>query len=86
MSGRTQPRRWTREDILAEGVRTDGLTACEIVYGYSKTKAYEVLRTGDVDFPLIPKRGPSGKWTQYVVPTKAILDLLGLDGEPAGVA
>lgn len=82
MSARTQTRRWSREDVLSLGVRTDGLTACEIVYGFSRTKAYEVLAAGDVDFPVIARRGPNGGRTRYIVPTKAILDLLGLEGDP----
>jgi hypothetical protein len=68
---------WTEERIRALGVRTEGVIACEIIYGDRRTKAYERLRAGDVDFPVI-KRG-----RRYIVPTAAILGLLGLGGDRA---
>jgi len=71
---------WTREQIEALGVRTDGVTACRIVYGTSRTKSYELLRSGAVDFKLI--KVPGAKNT-YVVPVSSILRILdGQDSEP----
>lgn len=69
---------WTEEEVRALGVRLDGKTACNIVYGDSATKAYERLRAGDVDFPVL-RRG-----RYYVVPAAAVLRLLGLTGEGDG--
>lgn len=63
---------WTEERIRACGVRMSGVAAVQAVYGYGSTKAYEMLAAGDVDFPVI-RRGRS-----WVVPTAAVLELLGL--------
>lgn len=71
------PNVWTEERIRALGVRTDGVTACEIVYGIAKAGAYQRLRAGEVDFPVL-RRG-----RRYIVPTKAILVLLGLEAPAA---
>jgi hypothetical protein len=69
---------WTDAEIRALGVRTDGVTACEIVYGVGRTKAYELLRSGNVDFKVIQVPGTR----RFVVPTSQILALL--DEAPAG--
>lgn len=61
---------WTAEQVRALGVRCDGVTACEIVYGVRRTKAYELLGRGEVDFPVI-RRGRT-----FVVPVAALLRLL----------
>lgn len=66
---------WTEERIRACGVRMDGVNAVQAVYGYGRTKAYELLASGEVDFPVI-RRGR--KW---VVPTAAVLRVLHLDGK-----
>lgn len=66
---------WTLEDIQAFGVTVPGTKACAIVYHVGTTKALELLKRGEVDFPVL-RRGRS-----YVVPTSAILELLGLADE-----
>lgn len=66
---------FTEEEIRAYGVRMPGVAACKIVYGVGRTRAYEMLRSGEHDFPVL-KRGRS-----YVVPTSAVLKLLGLTHE-----
>lgn len=66
---------WTEERIRACGVRMDGVDAVAAVYGYGERKAYSMLQTGDVDFPII-RRG-----RRYIVPTSAVLKLLCV-GEP----
>jgi len=63
---------WTEADIHALGVRTDGMTACRIVYGVGRTRAYEILRSGEADFRVIKVPGSN----RYVVPTSEILRLL----------
>lgn len=65
-------RAWTGSDIHALGVRTDLVTACSIVYGCGRTKAYELLAQNELDFPVL-KAG-----NRYVVPTAPLLLLLGL--------
>lgn len=67
---------WTAEAIRALGVRTDGVTACAIAYGVGRTKAYELLRSGQVDFRVIRVPGTN----RFVVPTSELLRLLELDG------
>lgn len=67
---------WTEEQVRELGVRTDGVTACSIAYGDGRTKAFERLRSGDVDFRVL-KRGRS-----YIVPVADLLKLLGLDDSP----
>lgn len=63
----------TEAEIRSCGVTMDGLTACRAVYGVSRTKAYQLLRSGKVDFP-VRKAG-----NRFVVPTSAVLRLLGLE-------
>lgn len=70
---------WTAESIRALGARTDGVTACSIVYGVGRTKAYELLRSGAVDFKIIRVPGTN----RYVVPVSSILRVLGEDAENA---
>lgn len=67
---------WTPAALRGLGVRTDGVTACKIVYGVGRTKAYELLRSGQVDFKVI--RVPGAK-NQYVVPVSELIRVLGLD-------
>lgn len=69
----------TEEEIRSYGVRMDGVTACRIVYGVGRTRAYEMLRTGDHDLPVL-KAG-----RKYVVPTSAVLRLLEVE-QPHGDA
>jgi hypothetical protein len=66
---------WTEEEIRALGVRTDLVTACAIVYGVSRTTAYERFRRGELHFPAL-RLGH-----RVVVPVRPLLELLGL--EPA---
>lgn len=61
---------WTEERIRDCGVRMDGVNAVAAVYGYGPRKAYSMLQSGDVDFPVI-RRG-----RKYIVPTSAVLRLL----------
>lgn len=68
---------FTAEEIRALGVRMHAVTACQIVYDVGRTRAYEMLRDGDHDLPVLR----SGR--KYVVPTSAVLRLLGLNGEPS---
>jgi hypothetical protein len=76
--GRVSRRKqWTADDIRALGVRMDGVTACEIVYGVGRTTAYELLGRREVDFPVL-RRGKS-----WIVPTSAVLSLLRVEGEQA---
>ena len=63
---------WTEADVVALGVRCDGLTAVQIVYGVGRTRAYEILRSGVTDFRVI--RVPNSN--RYVVPTSEIVRLL----------
>ncbi|MEY9909777.1 hypothetical protein ABIA35_006020 [Catenulispora sp. MAP12-49] len=63
---------WTEADIRALGVRTDGVTAVQLVYGVGRTRAYEILRSGVTDFRVIKVPGSN----RYVVPTSEILRLL----------
>lgn len=64
---------WTEADIRALGARTDGVTACSIVYNTGRTKSYELLRRPeDLDFRVIRVPGSN----RYVVATSEILRLL----------
>lgn len=73
-------RTWTTGEIRALGVRTDGVTACKIVYGVGRTKAYELLRSGQADFKVI--KVPGTKTNRYVVPVSELLRVLSLDEKP----
>lgn len=63
---------WTWAMIYALGVRTDLVTACSIVYGCGRTKAYEMLAAGKLDFPVL-RAG-----NRVVVPMAPVLELLGI--------
>ena len=71
------PAVWTADQIRSLGVRVDGVTACRIVYGVGRTKSYELLRSGQVDFKLIKVPGSN----RYVVPVSSILRLLADDAD-----
>lgn len=64
---------WSPEEVQALGVRTDLVTACSIVYGCGRTKAYELYDRDELDFPTL-RAG-----NRIVVPTAPIRALLGLD-------
>jgi hypothetical protein len=68
-------RTWTEADVRALGVRCDLVTACAVVYGCGRTKAYELLHTNELDFPVL-KAG-----ARYVVAVAHLLRLLGLSAE-----
>lgn len=73
----------TRDEILARGVRIDGLTAVRWIYGVGRTKGYELLRSGMLDFKVI--RVP-GRRESYIVPTSEVLRVLGLQDTLAETA
>lgn len=69
-----QPRRtWTAEEVRALGVRTDLITACQIVYGAGKNRAREMYHAGQLDFPTLRV----GR--RIVVPVAPLLELLGIN-------
>lgn len=61
---------WTEEQVRALGVRTDLATACSIVYGVGKSRAWELFHNNELDFPAF-KKGRS-VW----VPVAPLLKLL----------
>ena len=63
---------WTEAEIRALGVRTDGVTAMEILYGVGRTKAYTLLRSGAAGVKVIRVPGTN----RFVVPTSSILRAL----------
>ena len=69
-------RSWAPGEVRALGVRTDLVTACEIAYGAKRTKAYELFRPGQLDFPAVR----SGN--RVVVPVAALCRFLGFELEP----
>lgn len=69
----TARRVWTAADVIALGVRCDGLTAVQIVYGVGRTRGYEILRSGEAGFRVIKVPGSN----RYVVPTVEVLRALG---------
>ena len=71
---------WTEADVRGLGVRTDLETACSVVLGVGRTRAYELLRAGELPFPVLRV----GR--RVAVPTAPLLRLLGLDGDPERVA
>ncbi|RBY95065.1 DNA-binding protein [Blastococcus sp. TBT05-19] len=68
---------WTPDEVRCLGVRTDLVTACEIAYGARRTKAYELFRRGELDFPAV-RVG-----SRVVVPVAALCRFLGIDLEKA---
>src|SRR6266550_7142150 len=73
----TDTKTWTAEQVLALGVRTDLVTACRIVYGVGKNKAWEMFHAGELDFPALR----CGR--RVVCPTAPLRALLGLTREAA---
>ena len=75
MTAATRPTRqaWTLDDVKALGLRTDLVTACQIVYGCGKNKSWEMFHAGELDFPAIRV----GR--RVVCPTRPLLKLLGLE-------
>ena len=67
---------WTPEAVRSLGVRTDLVTACEIAYGAKRTKAYELFRRGELDFPAVRVGN------RVIVPISALCQFLGIDLEP----
>jgi hypothetical protein len=68
---------WTRDQVLALGTRTDLTTACAVVYGVGKNKAWELFHADQLDFPALRV----GR--RVVVPTAPLLRLLGLEDAAA---
>lgn len=75
MGASTLPRKtWSEAEVRDLGVRTDGVTACNIVYGVQRTVAHRMLRNGEcTDFRVLRV----GR--RYVVPVVDILRALGLN-------
>ena len=69
----TRNRTWTTDEVRALGVRTDLVTACRILYGCGKNRAWELYHAGQLDFPALR----CGR--RVVVPTAPLRALLGLD-------
>lgn len=67
---------WTPAEVRMLGVRTDLVTACEIAYGAKRTKAYELFRRGELDFPAVRVGN------RVVVPVSALCQFLGIELEP----
>jgi hypothetical protein len=57
MSGAPPSPAWTVEQVRALGTRTDLVTACKIVYGCGKNKAWEMYHAGELPFPTLPRCG-----------------------------
>ncbi|KQS66255.1 hypothetical protein ASG41_13100 [Modestobacter sp. Leaf380] len=70
------PEPWTPERLRALGVRTDLVTACDAAYGAKRTKAYELFRRGELDFPAVRVGN------RVVVPVASLCRFLGLELEP----
>lgn len=68
---------WTADEVRALGVRTDLVTACQIVYGCGKNRAWELYHARALDFPALR----CGR--RVVVPVAPLLTLLGID-QPGG--
>ena len=64
---------WTVDEIKALGVRTDLVTACAILYGCGKNRAWEMYHAGELAFPTL-KVG-----RRVVVPTSHLHRLLGIE-------
>ena len=68
---------WSVDDIRSLGVRVDLVTACQIVVGCGKTRAWELFHRGELPFPALRV----GR--KVVVPTAHLMKLLGLDEHQA---
>lgn len=68
---------WTPDEVRALGVRTDLVTACQIVYGCGKNRAWEMHKAGELPFPAL-KVG-----RRVVVPVQPLIKLLGLEESEA---
>ncbi|MGI5179558.1 DNA-binding protein [Dactylosporangium sp. CA-152071] len=67
--------RWTRERLIALGVRTDLVTAGAAL-GIGRTTAHALARRGEFPVPVL-RLG-----NKYVVPTAPLFALLNVDVEP----
>lgn len=63
---------WTAAEVYALGVRTDLVTACQVLYGCGKNRAWEMYHAGELPFPALRV----GR--RVVVPVMSLLNLLGL--------
>jgi len=68
----TALRVWTRDDVLALGVKTDVPTAGAILGSLCKDEAYRMVKRGDFPVPVLR----IGR--RLVVPVAPILELLGI--------
>ena len=68
---------WTPDEVRALGTRTDLTTACQIVFGVGKNKAWEMYHARELPFPALR----CGR--RVVVPTAPLLELLGLGHKEA---
>lgn len=64
---------WTRQEVLALGVRTDLVTAYNLVFGGGKNRAWEAYHRDELPFPALRV----GR--KVVVPVAPLLRLLELD-------
>lgn len=65
---------WTLAEVERLGVRTDLVTACQIVYGAGKNRAWAMYHAGQLDFPALR----CGR--RVVVPVAPLLSLLSAVG------
>ena len=69
---------WSTEQVRALGVRTDLVTAGEIL-GIGRTVAHQLAKRGEFPVPVLRV----GR--KYVVPVAPLLEILGVHEEPAAV-
>jgi hypothetical protein len=72
-------RSWTADEVRALGTRVDLVTACRVVLGCGKNKAWALYHAGELPFPALRV----GR--RVVCPVRPLLDLLGIsDQQQAG--
>jgi hypothetical protein len=79
----SERRVWTRDDVIALGVRTDVPTAGEILAGLCRDEAYRMVKRGT--FP-VPVHKVGRRLVVPVAPILRLLDIEPLDAHRAGNA